>query len=345
MSALTIPSVSFRSDVLPFDEQFAGWQEQVASVFDVAPVADTDRGFPAEGDAYHVGDFVLARTRFAPQYFLRTSSRTRSDRLDHYLVQFYREGGYIGRVGEENVRVEPGSVSILDTARTLWTQATSAECLTLIVPRDIMDDVLPASGNLHGLVLPDASGGLFGDYLASLERRLPGLEVTQAPHIVRATCELLAACISPSAEHLDRARDQIEILMRRKVTRYIDKHLRSPRLTAAAISRAVGIAPAQLEALFEPLGGIEQHILSRRLERIRSEIARSTRRRSITRLAAAYGFESREALRRAFRAAFGYAPEELAVRVERDLADGGAGSGTWREGTATLTRWVRTLRR
>lgn len=343
MSALSIPTTRFRSTVLPLEQQFEAWQEQIISVFEVAPVAASNRGFAAEVDAFHLGDFVLTRTRFAAQYFLRALRRTRADRLDHYLVQFYREGGYTGQAGETCLRIEPGSVSILDTARTVSTQATPAECLTLIVPRDLMDDVLPAAGNLHGLVLPEASGGLFADYLESLERRLPDLEVTQTPHIVRATCELLAACIRPSREHCDRAREQIETLLRRKVTRHIDRHLESPRLSAAAISKALGLSSAQLELLFEPLGGIERHILNRRLEHIRSTLARRTETRSVTELAAAYGFAGPQALRRAFRAAFGYEPDELVLEAQQDPACA-AGFGAPRDSASTLNGWVRTLR-
>lgn len=346
MSALSIPTTRFRSATVPPHEQFDAWRAHISAVFDVAPVA-AGAGFVAEVDAFHLGDFVLTRTRFAAQYFLRAVRRTRTDRLDHYLVQFYREGGYVGQAGEAPICIEPGSVSILDTARTVSTQATPAECLTLVVPRDVMDDVLPAVGDLHGLVLPDASGGLFADYLESLERRLPGLEVTQAPYVVRATCELLAACIRPSSEYLDRALEQIETLQRRKVTRHIDRHLDSPRLSAAAISKALGIPPAQLELLFEPLGGIERHILLRRLEHIRSALVRRNETRSIAELAFVYGFGSADDLRSAFRAEFGYAPDEIGTGAETDPADalGVLSVDKDPNRVSTLYNWVSTLRR
>lgn len=350
MSVLSIPATRFRSAEHPDGDQFRAWKEQISVVFDIAPVdGDTRRGFDAHMHAFHLGDFVLTRTRFEEQRFLRTVKQARSDLLDHYLVQLYCDGGYVGETDGGAIEIVPGTVSILDMGRRVATQATAAECLTLIVPRDVMDEALPLAGDLHGLVLDEASAGLFADYLVSLERRLPKLEVTQTPNIVRATSELLAACVRPSAETCERVRDQIESLQRRKVTRFIDRSLASPRLSAADICKAVGLTRAQLDLLLEPLGGVDKHIRARRALRVRDALIELADTRPLVEIAAAYGFASVEQLTRAFRAHFGYAPSEVRSEGRASLERNLPGLSRRRDlpfgGGSLLDEWIRTLRR
>lgn len=177
-------------------------------VFNVEPVEPSlEEGFVAEAQAFHLGDLILARTRFEAQRFVRTEEQVRSDKLDHYLVQFYNEGGYVGELDGRPIEIKAGTVSILDLTRTTITRASSAECVSLVVPRDVMHDLLPRAVNLHGAVLDAGNGRLLSSYLVSLLRQLPTTEQSQAPHIARATCSLLAACLLPTVNRLSAKSD------------------------------------------------------------------------------------------------------------------------------------------
>lgn len=202
-TAPLVSSTLFASTTLPAQDQFDAWRERISVIFNVEPLdVSLDEGFVAEAHAYHLGDLILARTRFEAQRFVRTKQQTRSDMLDHYLVQFYNEGGYVGELGGEPIEIRAGSVSVLDLARTTDTRASSAECVSLVVPRDVMHQLLPRAVNLHGAVLDAGNGRLLSTYLFSLLRQLPTTEQSQAPHIARATCNLLAACLLPTASKL-----------------------------------------------------------------------------------------------------------------------------------------------
>src|SRR5690606_23752208 len=137
----------------------------------------------------------------------------RSDWMDHFLVQYYRHGGYAGTVDDRGIRTPPGSVSVLDLAHGVETQASAAECLTLVVPRPVMSAILPGCTGLHGYILDPASGGLLGDFMASLERRLPHTHASQAAGIAEATGQLLAACLQPGSSHDARPRAQDDALL------------------------------------------------------------------------------------------------------------------------------------
>src|SRR5690606_26713844 len=122
----TIPTTTLRSIDYPSTDQFEAWKERISVVFDVAPLAKKHGGaFAAEAHAFHLGEIVVVRTRFDAQRFLRTQKRLRSDLLDHYLVQLYRHGRYVGDVDRRSIEIGPGTVSILDMARPLETRASA----------------------------------------------------------------------------------------------------------------------------------------------------------------------------------------------------------------------------
>lgn len=311
MAVETIPATTFRSVDHPGAEQFEAWRERISVVFDVAPLTRSVGAFAAEAHAFHLGEIVVVRTRFEGQRFIRTPKQLRSDLLDHYLVQLYRQGGYAGEADGRPVEIRPGAVSVLDMARPIETRAAASDCTTLVVPRDMMHESLGCSADLHGLLVHGASGALLADYIDSLERRLPGLEREQALHIVRATCDLLAACLRPTSEHRERARDQPSALHLQQITRFIDTRLASRDLSPERICAAVGLSRTRLYELLKPRGGVQRYVQLRRLLRVHAALADPTETRPIMELAACHGFTSHAHLTRAFRDHFGYPPSEV----------------------------------
>lgn len=341
-----VPSTAFRTGALAPEEQFEAWRERIGVIFDVSPLSAPARGgFLAEADSFHLGEMVMTRTQFAPQQFLRSERQLRADMIDHYLVQYYRQGGYVGEVNGRALEIHPGSVSVLDLAQPLHTQACAAENVNLIVPRDVMDALLPGGKDLHGAVLKPASGTLLIDHLASLERRLPELDAAQVPFIARATCDLLAASILPNSENLERAHEQIQSVRLQQARRFIDRNLGSADLSPERICRSLGFSRSQLYALFTLTGGVAEYVRKRRLARVHAALADPADRRSIASLATAYGFSSQAQLSRAFRQHFGYTPSDIrrdasvcfgrtssVLRFHRHAQDNGPNFDDWIRG-------------
>lgn len=350
MSLDTIPSTSFLTEAFDAGDQFEAWREVISVVFNVAPPAPgaADGGFFASARAFHLGDLVLVNTRFDAQRFLRTPRDIRADWLDHYLVQFYREGGYVGLAGGEQLEIAPGSVSVLDLAQAVDTRASAAECLSLVVPRDVMDAVVPQGERLHGAILDNAAGGLLGDYLASLERRLPGLEASQTPDIVRATCHLVGACLHPTADALARSRAQFDSLLAARIRRTVDDCIRvdgGAGITPDSLGRAVGLSRSRLYALLKPHGGVRRFVQARRLLHVHAALAVPGQRSSIMALAERYGFSSHAHLSRAFRQHYGYSPSDVREHPVAVLRSRAATTGTGEDGAAAgFDDWIRTLR-
>jgi AraC-like DNA-binding protein len=92
------------------------------------------------------------------------------------------------------------------------------------------------------------------------------------------------------------------------VRAYVENNLEWSGLTPASTARALGISVRQLHMLFEPTGTtFSRYVLSRRLERVRSQLALQPRRKIID-VASSCGIESTTVFYRAFRDAFGVTP-------------------------------------
>src|SRR5690606_29500495 len=289
MSMPTSPSTSCETGQWPGDEQFDAWRQAISVVFDVAPLRDARNGFRAKVRAFHLGELLLVNTRFDSQRFVRSQRQARSDWMDHYLVQYYRRGGYAGRVDDRGIRTPPGSVSVLDLTHGLETRASAAECLTLVVPRPVMSAILPCCAGLHGYILDPASGGLLGDFMASLGQRLPHTHASQGAGIAEATGQMLAACLQPASSPEARSRAQDDAFLLDRAKRHIEQKLDggvegAATLQVDAICRAVGASRSRLYALFQPHGGIRQYIQHRRLMRVHRALADPRERDPIMRL-------------------------------------------------------------
>ena len=344
-----MPSTQFLTEGLPGRDQFDAWREVISVVFNVEPLDDAaGRGFAARANAFHLGELVLVNTRFDGQRFVRTSRQVRTDWLDHYLVQFYRHGGYVGEAGGDGIEIAPDSVSVLDLAQPVRTRATAAECVSLVVPRDVMDRLVPNAEGLHGRVLEGAASALLGDHFTSLERRLPGLDAAHAPDVMRATCHLMAACLHPTAGRLEQSRVALDGLLLGRARHFIDARIEAPGdadVEPGEICRAIGVSRSRLYSLFKPQGGVRRYVQARRLARVHAALADPGERRSIMLLAERFGFGSHAQLSRQFRHRYGYRPSDVRGQPAAVLqARAARGAGAETRDAPGFDEWIRGLR-
>lgn len=342
----SLPSTVFMTGQSAAEERFEAWRQSISVVFDVAPLApESIAGFQASVQATHLGHLLVGDLHFAGQQFMRPQPRVLRDGLDHYLVQWYRTGGFVGqRDGGTDMEIRPGDVVILDLGRTLRTFARASRVMTLIVPRDLIHEAMGVQdSDLHGTVLraDSALGGLLSDHLLSLQHRLPGIALNDAPAVARASVQMLAACVLPSARTRHEARNAIDGVTLERLQRHIQRHL-ADDLSAEALCRRFGISRSVLYRLFEPLGGVAQYAQQRRLLQAYHALANPANRRlRVAEVAARTGFVSNAHFSRVFRASFGMSPSEARAPESRGVmapADDPLGSSS-----VEYAAWVRGL--
>jgi AraC-like DNA-binding protein len=339
-----LPNTVFATDQVAGEARFEAWRESISVIFDVSPL---DRGealgqFQATVNASHLGNLLLGDLCFGGQQFSRTHARAARDGLDHYLVQWYRSGGFVGQHGDGvDMVVRSGDVTVFELDRPLRTYADPSQVLSLVMPRSLVDEALGgAPGQLHGTVLhsQEALCGLLSDHMASLLRRLPAIAVPDTPAVTQATALMMAACLRPSRRTLGEARGAMLDVTLERIQQHISRNLGAP-LGPEALCRTFGISRSLLYRMFEPLGGVAHYVQHRRLLRAFHALSNPANQRlRVAEVATRLGFVSEAHFSRSFRTAFGMAPRDVRA-MGTPMRAMAAGQGS----TAEYANWVRGL--
>ncbi|KRB29365.1 MULTISPECIES: helix-turn-helix domain-containing protein [unclassified Acidovorax] len=347
-STATLPSTVFATNHLAAEERFEAWRSSISVIFDVAPMGREPPGdFQASVTASHLGALLVGDLHFGPQQFSRGSPRVARDGVDHYLVQWYRSGGFVGQHDDRaDMAVHAGDITVFDLGRTQRTYAQPSHVLSLVVPREIAAESFgKRDANLHGTVLRQgtALGGLLSDYLRSLHHRLPDITLAEAPAVVQATTQMLAACLRPSRHTLAQARAEVQGVTLERIQRHIAQNLATP-LGPDVLCHRFGISRSMLYRLFEPLGGVAHYVQQRRLLRAFHALASPANRRlRVAEVAARNGFLSEAHFSRTFRAAFGLTPSDVRAMAAGTSVGAAGAAGNVGRSTAEYADWVRAL--
>ena len=311
-----LPSSLFSTDQFPQRDQFDAWRASIGVIFDVAPPSRPRRSIALRASihAYNLGELIVAATSFDAQQYSRDRRRIASDGLDHYLVQLYPRGGLAGTAHKNALALRAGDLQILDLSQPLLTHNESSATVSIVVPRESLDDAIGRRINLHGLVLRRevALGGLMGDYMKSVVRRAETLTTEEAPLASRSIVEMIAGCFEPTADNLARARSQIAGATARRIKQFILENLESPELSVEVICGRFRLSRAYLYEIFAPMDGVARYIQDRRLARAFQELrAPELRHLRICDIALDLGFSSEAYFSRAFRRTFGLRPNEV----------------------------------
>jgi AraC-like DNA-binding protein len=320
-SMATIASTVLHTDGVAARERFALWRESMAATHEATlPEGSDSAAFSAFAHGWNLGSSLVIETRATAQLLSRGPRAIRADGVDHYIIRLQRQGRWSGEAGDHTTEATAGTVMVLDMARPSTALGTGIDNINVILPRDLIDAVLPPF-DMHGLILQGAPAELLRSYLIALVDALPRMPAEHAPQIAHATCSLVAACLSPSREASARAEAPLALSRLAEIRRYIDRHLGSRDLSPATIGKALGLSRSTLYATCEPLGGVAALIQRRRLERIRAILADPRDHRSISQIAYQHGFVSNTHFSRAFRSAFGCSPSDARAGTLQPAAD------------------------
>jgi AraC-like DNA-binding protein len=299
-----VPTIHFDTADLPDAERFARWQASIPA-YDVSLAADAE-GFQAVVDAWFLGGIVVTANRLPALNFTRSATRAEADGNDHVNLLMLREGEWTGDLDGRLLTAGPGQLVLLDLSRPLATSAVATDTIILQMARAPLVAAAPGT-DLHGFIFDGPVGRILADHLMLLVRRLPVMQQAEAAVMANATTGLIASCIASSEPLPDNVPDR-DLEIRHRVFRHIDRHLGAPDLTAATMSRALGMSRSVIYRAFEALGGIAQYVRARRLEAAHVMLENPNDESRISEIAARFGFISDTHFSRAFRSRYGYNP-------------------------------------
>ena len=317
----TAPALAFSTASEPAARQFAFWQHCNHGVVDVARDVDShDQGFSACGSLWRLGGLALSNSASQACRYRRAASHIRRDSLDHWVVSVIQRGTRSLRSDDKVVINEPGAAVITSFDRPYETMRDDSAWLQLYIPRD----TLPALGQAIDIMrfrrLDGPMGALLQDYILLLAARIPRLSVAEAERLAGATGNMVAACIQPSADLMQQAAPQIELVQLAQIKRLIRQNLGSAMLGPDRLCRQAGVSRSKLYRMFEPFGGVARFIQSERLRRAHAMLSDPDDSRSIGRIAEDVGLFDLSSFGRMFRSSFGCSPRELRLTVATGMA-------------------------
>lgn len=323
-----VPSISFSTEQLPVENQFAAWAELAAPVAEIVTPSPGPPAFAADQVAWDMGRVALSHTRLPAMGFIRTSRQLRAEPIDHWVISCARRGRMRIAVEDCSTMVAPGRPAV-HSLRTPFEGGTSeAELLSLFVPRDFCREAAPMLDAAEHHDLTRGLGRLLADYLFDLDRRLPMMTSEELPGLLAATRAIIIACVAPGRDNMAAAQSPIEATLLERARQSVQRNLFAPRFGSDDLCRELGVSRSRLYRLFEPLGGVMHYIRGRRLLDAHSALSDANDGRAIVDIAAERGFFDAAEFSRAFKREFGYRPSDArrlqpGPPLRHDIADDG----------------------
>ena len=276
-------------------------------------VQDPQTGFGASVRRRHLADLVLVDCSCDPNAGVRGSHEIAGTDGGYLVMLMTLRGREVVRQGESQAALAPGSVVV-------WDSETPAEFLvreplvkrSLLVPKAALAEVGARGELMTGSVLDATAPAvtLLSGYLDALSATIDQLPLGALPAARNATIELLAAALQEPVRV-----PQATAATRTVAEAYIDKHLRQQRLSAAEVSRAVGVSVRSLHRAFEDSGeSVASFIRLRRLARARDDLLAGM---SVGQVARRWHYTDPSHFSRSFKRHFGVNPSDLTPALDR----------------------------
>jgi AraC-like DNA-binding protein len=300
---------SFSTSGLRGQDRLDAWRSFYDPVLDVVPNHPAAE-FDAEVQLWTLGSFAIGRTTAPSLQITRTKTHLKHDPVDHWVISYCARDAHTTLTAGISVEVPSGVPFLWSLGQEFTHERTNMERFQLLLARDGFGDIASALDGALGSTLNTPLGLLLGDYMAVLERHLKELTEADLPRLKDAVAAMVGAAVAPTAEHVAVAKRQIDLGRMERVRQVVRRHLRTPTLRPATLSRLVGMSRSNLYRLLEAKGGISQYIQQQRLIAAHSLLCNHDNRQSITALAEDFCFADVSSFSRAFRREFGYSPSD-----------------------------------
>ncbi len=304
----------FTTSGIESSEQEDYFQDMVGPYYRMAFDGSRNGRFLSDERVWLVGDFTVFES--AQDGYFKMRGRFLPDRVPERLVVSFCTASH-GQtvVGEDSRHWKPGDVVISNGMRPLrWHALQRTQELSIMLPG--RPDFC-GSGTEPDLVVLDRARasaralrlqmGLVHDACRQGDKILAHLLLNGFATVLRNLLRGLP---------VDPERDDVRTLRLNTILRYIDTQICDPALTPQHLCSEFGLSRAALYRMFEPIGGVADHIRNRKLDVAYARILNLPgRNENIGTVAGALGFYDHAHLSHRFKERFGITPKGL-VQLE-----------------------------
>lgn len=297
--------------------QASAWSDYVGRILDCSlSRLQLREGFKGEIDSYVLSDMIYLDSRTDALTQARTTARISRDSVRDYVFHVAVDGimeTVTGSLREKkSAQFVPGILA-LDMGQTMrMVRPTQSRVLAFFLPRAMVEEQIPDAEAIHGQVLGYTTPltRLVLDRVNSLWRNLPTMQDEDAEQAIRVCAGLILAAFKKQSRRDSGVHAAVQVATRNKIRDFIEVNLRDGELSAEAILQTFPVARPTLYRMFEHEGGIGTYIRNRRLREAAEELAGAPHV-SIMEIAYGWSFNSPSDFTRAFRRAYGLAPQDF----------------------------------
>lgn len=284
-------ALELTTDSVGAAERFSLWRELICDVFVGLDAERPGRGFTGSLLVRPSGPLRITQVRSVAHHVVRSPRQIERGTGADVLVSMQRSGRGLVRQDGREALLEVGDLALYDAARpyTLTFDGPFAQTVFQL-PRALLAERL---GGLDGLTATRVAAP------AAVLARADG----------ETALDLLAVALGTRR---GRAATPAEAY-RRSIRMHVERRLGDPALSPATIAAAHALSLRYVHRIWEAegCGTLGRHILRRRLERCRADLADPAQAaRTVTDIAVGWGFRSPAHFSRSYRAHFGVAPRE-----------------------------------
>ena len=318
-------NVSLDTESVAKKDRVAFWREAVCETFvelECSSISPTD--FHGSMSNSVMGDIQFSDIQSSSHVVSRTRSTIAKSDRDYFLLSLQTRGiGVVQQDGRTAI-LRPGDFALYDTVRPydLKFDEPSGQ-LVLRLPRSLVAGRLADPERCTALRIAGdgAAGRLASTFIRQLHESLSELDPNSIARLHASTVDLTATALAEQAGASVQGTEW-QVLLRRRILAYVDRHLADPRLTCQLIASAHGISERYMRKVFEdsPMG-VSEWIWTRRLEQAKRDLSDPfLSHLGVSAIGYDAGFKDTAHFSRAFKAKFGMAPsrhreEALAATV------------------------------
>ena len=278
--------------------------------------AERPEPFAARMTSIDADNIAFTEVVAKPHLIERTPETIASGGSGYYKISLLLSGTSILVQDGKELVMRPGDLSIYDTSRP-YSLLFGEEFRNLIMmfPKDRLELPIPFTEQLTAVSLGQQHGGLapvITAFLSQFPAQLTNLDERVRTKLAHTSLDLVSTMLSSILDADPAHRDPHQVLLP-KIYAYIAQNLSSAALSPGTIAAAHYISTRHLHALFQQADTtVSTWIRERRLERCREDLLDPViADRTVSAIAARWGFTDAAHFSRVFKSSYGVSPSEI----------------------------------
>jgi AraC-like DNA-binding protein len=317
------------TDDRPAAEQFSYWREVICEAFTPLAAERTRAHLPVQTDRRAISSWVRSRgltatncaeVASATQLITHGAEEVRRTGKDHVFVNLQLAGHCVASQDGRDCVVRPGGFALFDTSSQYSLEFVADpdrrewHVVSFRVPRAQLVPLLADPQGFTSVAHDGTTSGLaqiVASTMMSTWDAIDTLDVSSADAAETAFTTVLAAAAGGNDQLRETRRGSLDDTLRASINRYLAGHIRRPNVSAALVAQRFGISVRKLHKLYESCDlSFAQTVMAFRTDGVARELATDPGGRSLTELAARWGFSDLSHLNRVFRSRYDCLPSQ-----------------------------------